>query len=171
MNKTKTLQMNGWKRYRAGAKVSVILLFISLSFSCKEIDLYERLKNIPGGNWQLNEKLSYSLDIKDSTKEYYIYTTIRHTATYPYRNIWVTLGLQMPGSDSMTTQDFNIPLANNEQWLGAGMNDVYERRVRLFGNPVRFPASGTVQFTLNHIMREDPLPGILQAGIRIEPVP
>jgi gliding motility-associated lipoprotein GldH len=77
----------------------------------------------------------------------------------------------MPGSDSMTMQDFNIPLANNEQWLGAGMNDVYERRVRLFGNPVRFPATGTVQFTLNHIMREDPLPGILQAGIRIEPVP
>lgn len=147
------------------------MLLISQAFSCKEVELYERLKNIPGGSWQLNEKLGYSLEIKDSTREYYIYTTIRHTALYPYRNIWLRLGLQMPGSDSMTTQDFNVPLANNEQWLGAGMNDVYERRVRLFGNPVRFPKTGTVQFSLQQIMRDDPLQGVLQAGIRIEPVP
>jgi hypothetical protein len=51
------------------------------------------------------------------------------------------------------------------------MNDVYERRVRLFGQAVRFGRSGQALFTLQHIMREDPLPGVLQAGIRIEPVP
>ncbi len=147
------------------------LLCMVLCHGCKEVDLYERLQNIPGGSWHVKEKLLYSLEIKDSARDYHVYTTIRHTALYPYRNIWVRLTLKMPGTDSITTQDFNIPLANNEKWLGAGMNDVYERRVRLFGNAVRFPSSGTVQFSLQHIMRDDPLPGVLQAGIRIEPVP
>jgi gliding motility-associated lipoprotein GldH len=166
-----TVKMDFRGRYKGIVQLALWVLIIFQGLSCKEVDLYERLKNIPGGSWQSDEKLAFSLEIKDSTREYFIYTTIRHTALYPYRNIWVRLGLQMPGTDSMTTQDFNIPLSNNEQWLGAGINDVYERRVRLFGNPVRFSKTGTVQFTLQQIMRDDPLPGVLQAGIRIEPVP
>lgn len=75
----------------------------------------------------------------------------------------------MPGSDSVTYQDFELPLADTEKWLGSGLNDVYDRRVRLFGVPQRFTAKGTVIFTLQHIMRDDPLTGVLQAGIRLEP--
>lgn len=159
------------KKNKVGAWVVLILLVGSCWVSCKQVDLYERLKNIPGGSWNLDKKVSFEIEIKDSTREYYLYTTIRHTALYPYRNIWVRLGLRMPGADSATTQDFNIPLANNEKWLGVGINDVYDRRVRLLSGPVRFPKTGMVEFTLQQIMRDNPLPGILQAGIRVEPVP
>jgi gliding motility-associated lipoprotein GldH len=137
--------------------------------SCREVQLYERQKNIPGGEWKLDDKLMFSVNVPDSAKDYYIYATLRHTALYPYRNIWLRMGLQMPGSDSISYQNFNIPLANNEQWLGVGMNDVYERRVRLFGQPVKFSNKGDAVFSLQHIMRESELSGVLQAGIRIEP--
>ncbi len=146
-----------------------LLMLIALAISCRPVELYERQKNIPDGKWDWDEKLLYTLTIPDSATDYNIYAVIRHSASYPYRNIWLRIGLQGPGSDSVSFQNFNIPLASNDQWLGAGMNDVYERRVKLFGQPVRFQHTGQVLFSMQHIMREDPLPGLLQAGIRIEP--
>ena len=159
---------------RTGNKTGFIwiaLFLIMCNSSCRSVDLFERLRNIPGGIWQQSEQLTYGLDIPVANKDYYIYAIIRHTTKYPYRNIWIRMGLQFPGADTATYQNFNIPLANNERWLGAGMNDVYERRVRLFDQPVRFGKTGRVIFTLQQIMRDDPLEGVLQAGIRIEPVP
>lgn len=144
-------------------------LMVAGLYSCKQADLYERLKNVPGGEWKAGEKLYFSLLVQDTTVGYNLSASIRHTNLYPYRNIWIRMGLQMPGTDSITYQDFELPLADNEKWLGSGLNDVYDRRVRLFGTPQRFNRLGTVVFTLQHIMRDDPLPGILQAGIRIEP--
>jgi len=146
-----------------------ILLLVSGLTSCTQADLYERLKNVPGGEWNAGEKLSFSLLVEDTTIGYNLFASIRHTNLYPYRNIWIRMGLQMPGTDTTTYQDFELPLADNEKWLGTGLNDVYDRRVRLFGTPQRFSKTGTVIFTLQHIMRDDPLPGILQAGIRLEP--
>jgi gliding motility-associated lipoprotein GldH len=151
-------------------RLMFILLIVAGLTSCKQVELYERLKNVPGGNWKAGEKLSFPLTIKDTTIGYNLFVSIRHSNVYPYRNIWVRMGLQMPGQDSVSYQDFELPLADNEKWLGSGLNDIYDRRVRLFGQPQRFSKTGTVNFTLQHIMRDDPLPGVLQAGIRIEPV-
>ncbi len=153
-----------------GNGLMVMVLCIAGLISCKQADLYERLKNVPGGAWKAGEKLSFSLTVQDTAVRYNIYASIRHTNLYPYRNIWIRMGLQMPGADSATYQDFELPLADNEKWLGTGLNDVYDRRVRLFGVPQQFNKKGNITFTLQHIMRDDPLPGVLQAGIRIEPV-
>ena len=78
------------------------------------------------------------------------------------------MGVQQPG-DSMKKQPFEIQLASAENWLGTGMNDIFEHRESLFKRPVRFTKKGEVTFTVQQIMRQDPLPGIMQAGIRVEP--
>jgi gliding motility-associated lipoprotein GldH len=150
--------------------VLFISLFSCLFFAaCKQVVLYERLKNIPGAEWKHGEKMEFLIEIPDTTQSYYLIVTIRHTHEYTYRNVWVKLGLQQPGTDSITYRDFDLPLADNERWLGVGMDDVYERRVRLFAQPLRFASTGKASFTLQQIMRDDPLKHVLQAGIRVEP--
>lgn len=144
-----------------------ILLAVSL-FSCRQVALYERLQNIPDARWQRSFIPDYSFDIKDTTAYYRIYVVMRHTNRYPYRNIWLNVGVQYP-QDSLQVQQFELPLAASDRWLGIGMDDVFERRVLLLPRPVKFARSGTVRFTLQHTMRLDPLPEILQAGIRVEP--
>lgn len=151
-------------------RIILISGIITCLFSCRQAGLYERLHNIPQGEWKSGDKVSFSLEVSDTVSAYNFYATIRHTNLYPYRNIWIRVGLTMPGADSATFQDFELPLADNEKWLGTGLNDVYDRRVKLFGFPQHFSKKGTVIFTLQQIMRDDPLPGVLQAGIRIEPV-
>jgi gliding motility-associated lipoprotein GldH len=136
---------------------------------CKQNALYERLHNIPEGKWQRTFIPSFAFNISDTTAFYRVYVVVRHTNQYPYRNIWLNVGVQQP-QDSMKVQQFELPLAASDKWLGTGMDDVFERRVLLFPRPVKFMHAGEVKFTLQHTMRLDPLPQLLQVGIRVEPV-
>jgi len=156
------------------AKPFIFLFIIAASLllgmaGCKQNALYERLHNIPEAKWQRTFIPSFSFNISDTTTSYRVYVVVRHTNQYPYRNIWLNVGVQQP-QDSMRVQQFELPLAASDRWLGVGMDDVFERRVLLFPRPIKFPRSGEVKFTLQHTMRLDPLPDLLQVGIRVEPV-
>jgi gliding motility-associated lipoprotein GldH len=137
--------------------------------ACKQNALYERLHNIPDARWQRAFIPSFSFNISDTTAFYKVYVVVRHTNQYPYRNIWLNVGVQQP-QDSMRVQQFELPLAASDKWLGVGMDDVFERRVLLFPRPVKFSHAGEVKFTLQHTMRLDPLPELFQVGIRVEPM-
>jgi gliding motility-associated lipoprotein GldH len=75
-------------------------------------------------------------------------------------------------ADSATKKfTLELPLASAEKgWLGSGMDDIYEHRIALTLDPqlVGFKKSGNYNFTLEQIMREDPLEHVFNAGLRIE---
>jgi len=147
----------------------LLLLLFAVVPSCKEVVLYSRITNIEGGSWQAGKPALFELDIPRAGQAYYVVLNIRHTHMYAYRNLWVRLGLQPPGADTLNYADFDLQLANNERWLGVGMNDTYERRLRLFQKPVSFDRAGKVRFSVTHIMRSNPLEGVLQVGLALEP--
>ncbi len=147
----------------------LIVVFCLFLYSCKQVELYERLKNIDKASWQKQQVADFNLDITDTISPYNVYVVIRHTNAYAYRNIWLNVGLQQAG-DSMRYQSFELELAAADKWLGTGMDDIYEHRALLFPKPVHFNKIGPVHFSLQHIMRQDPLPGLMQVGIRVEPV-
>jgi gliding motility-associated lipoprotein GldH len=112
-----------------------------------------------------------SFDIKDTAALYNTYLVLRHTDTYPYENIWLNLGLQAPG-DSMRFVRYNLSLVNGSMgWEGTGMNDIWEVRKRLQIGDGRFKKAGTWNFAIYHLMRNDPLPAMLSAGLRVEKQP
>ncbi len=131
------------------------------------MQLYEKLQNIKGAKWETNQTKEFIFNITDTTKLYNIYAVIRHTDLYPYKNLWLKIGVQQ-GNDSTQYLNFELPIATDEAWLGTGMNDVFERRISLFGRP-RGLKKGPVKFTLQQIMRQNPLPEIMQVGLRVEP--
>jgi gliding motility-associated lipoprotein GldH len=158
------------KEIRHLSLVAILLLGVALLSACKEVALYSRITNIEGGSWQAGKPVHFELDIPKAGQAYYLVVTIRHTHLYAYRNLWIRLGLQPPGADTMNFAEFDLQLANNERWLGVGMNDTYERRLRLFQKPVTFASAGKAKFSVEHIMRSNPLDGVLQVGLSLEPV-
>jgi gliding motility-associated lipoprotein GldH len=150
------------KQVAAGFAICLLLA------ACTEIQLYERTKNIDNASWQKSQVPDFSFQVKDTTTLYHVYVVIRHTHSYGYRNIWLNVGLQQEG-DSMRYQPFELALAGPDKWLGVGMDDIYEHRALLFPQPVHFNKIGQVIFSVQHIMRQNPLPGIMQVGIRVEP--
>ena len=151
----------------SGRTVGILLLTLSF-FSCKNVDLFEKNTPIPGFKWQAAFDISGSFHIADTVSAYNIYIVIRHTDAYAYNNIWLNAELQAPG-DSDKQQKINLSLGNDAQgWEGVGMNDIWEVRKLISGGPRRFQQTGEYHFNIAHIMRDDPLSGIMSVGLRLE---
>jgi len=135
--------------------------------SCTTIDLYEKTVPIPGHQWKSSYKPSFTFTITDTTAHYQVWLVLRHTEKYNFNNIYINLHAKLPGQDSSLQIRQDIRLASDDKgWLATGMDDIYEHRERL-GSPQTLKA-GEYTFTLEQIMREDPLNHVLDAGIRIE---
>lgn len=137
-------------------------------YGCTTVDLYEKTVPLPGQEWKSSYKPSFTFDIRDTTALYQVFFVFRHTDRYKFTNIFIDLGIKAPGADSVVHNREDVSLADNEGWKGSGMDDIYDHRWPL-GPPQPFRA-GTYTFTLQQIMREDPLKYVLDAGIRLEKV-
>lgn len=157
---------------RAGSnKFLLILAFVTGSLiisSCKQIDIFEKNTVIPDYEWKSNFIIQGSFTITDTTSAYIIYLVLRHTDAYKYNNIWLNIGLQPPGG-SLVKQQVDLKLGDDANgWEGNGMNDIWELRKLLNGEPRRFKKAGEYRFTISHIMRDEPLVHVMSAGLRIE---
>ena len=141
-------------------------LMALLTASCTSIDLYEKSVTIPGYAWSNNFRPSFDFVIKDTTAPYKIFLVLRHNEKYNYNNIYVNLLIKAPNQDSTIKIQQDLLLATNDKgWLAAGMDDIYEHRIELAELPLK---AGNYQFTIEQIMREDPLQNVLNAGLRLE---
>jgi gliding motility-associated lipoprotein GldH len=137
--------------------------------SCNTLDVYEKTAPLPRHEWLSTNRLPFTFELQDSLAYYNFYFVIRHTESYHYNNIWLDLTFSFP-TEKPRTHRFNIQLANsNNGWLGTAMDDIIEQRLLINKQPLRLRA-GTYQFTLQQIMREDPLQNVLNAGLRVEKV-
>ena len=98
---------------------------------------------------------------------YNVYFVVRHTDAYNYNNLWIKGTVMEPGDSAIKSQRYDITLATNKGWEGAGMDDIYENRL-LIQPETKFRRPGTYSFTIEQVMREDPLKHILNVGIRVE---
>lgn len=146
--------------------VAMGIVFSSLS-SCDSSRLYEENKEIENNAWYANKPLQFQAQIPDSVQGYNVYINLRNASHYPFSNIFLFLNTTFP--DGQIDRDtVEIMLASPEgKWLGDGLGDIWDNRV-LFKRNVRFPMKGEYRFEFIQAMRLDPLPGIMDAGIRIE---
>ncbi len=71
----------------------------------------------------------------------------------------------------MRYQNLEIILGTDAHgWEGNGMDDIFEIRKIITQGPVALKRAGVYTFSVSQIMRENPLKGILNVGIRVEKV-
>jgi len=151
-------------------RIYIFLLLLS-AVSCTTIDLYEKTATIPGHAWKSGFKPSFTFTIKDTSHPYQLYLTLRHTDKYNYNNIFVNISTRQPGMDSAQMARYDLPLGTDEKgWLGSGMDDIYDHLIPLTpaGQSFYFRKKGDYTFTIEQIMRQDPLENVLNVGIRLE---
>lgn len=152
----------------------IALITLTLCFSsCTKIDLFEKIVSIPAQKWDNKFKPSFSFVISDTTVAYQLFVILRHTEKYNYTNLWIKLHTKSPDATQSNAQ-YELPLATNEKgWLGTGMDDIYEHRIGLtpLNQNFYFKKRGTYIFSIEHIMREEPLEHVMNIGLRIEKKP
>jgi gliding motility-associated lipoprotein GldH len=148
-----------------------IPLCMVLLFSCRQIEVFEKNTAIPNYEWHQNLAATGTFIIEDTLASYNLLLVIRHTDAYAYNNIWLNVGLQSP-EDSMYYQKIDLSLGNDATgWEGTGMNDIWEVRKLLNGQPRRFKKKGVYHFSILQIMRDEPLKNIMSVGLRVEKAP
>lgn len=147
-----------------------IWLIAVLFSACQTLDVFEKNVSIPNQEWASAFKPEIELEITDTTSLYNIYFVVRHTDAYRYKNLWVNVYTRMP-TDSLPKQRLDMLLATDDKgWLGSGMDDIFEHRIRITNQPVQLNKAGLYKFRLEQIMREDPLQFVMNVGIRVEKV-
>ncbi|MBC7849139.1 MAG: gliding motility lipoprotein GldH [Chitinophagaceae bacterium] len=150
--------------------VTLAFLFLFAIGCTPTVGVFEKNVSIPGQAWSSTFKPVITFEIKDTGAYYRMFVVLRHTDAYRFKNIWLNIGVQPPG-DSIYVNRKNLALATDERgWLGKGMDDLYEHRSLLEEKPRQFSKPGVYTFTLQQIMREDPLQYVMNAGIRLEKV-
>lgn len=137
-------------------------------FSCTHTGVFEKNTTIPGYEWKSNFAATGTFSITDTAALYNTYIVLRHTDAYKYNNIWINLGIQVPGG-AMQYRKVDLELATDATgWTGSGMNDIWEVRQLLPQGILPLKQSGTYTYSISQIMRDDPLPAVMSAGLRVE---
>ncbi len=145
------------------------ILFVSL-FGCSRLDLFEKVVFTPKQEWDQSFQPEFTFDIEDTVSTYKVFFIIRHADAYAYNNIWIKLTSKLPGDKTIRDERFDVQLATEKRWLGSGMDDLYDHRVLLYRDPVRFNKPGRYTLRISQDMRIDPLDYIFNVGIRLEKV-
>jgi gliding motility-associated lipoprotein GldH len=135
-------------------------------------DVFEKNVAIPGQQWSGNFRpsIQFTISGKDTASIYNVYMVLRHTDAYNFNNIWIKGSVVLPGDSVGKSAKYDLTLADPEKgWLGSGMDDIYEHRV-VIQERTKFNKPGTYTFTIEQIMREDPLRHVLNVGLRVEKV-
>ncbi len=143
------------------------LLWHGLS-SCAGGSVYESSVSIPDGIWAYGDTLSFVFGMEDTTGTYAMYLRVRHTAAYPYRNLYTEFLTAYPGGRTVN-QVVSLELADatgrsNGNCRGAAC----EVEIPLQAKAV-FREQGTYRLSLVQYMRQDSLPGLSQVELVILP--
>ncbi|PUZ26673.1 gliding motility-associated lipoprotein GldH [Chitinophaga costaii] len=134
-----------------------------------KMDTYEKNVDVPHHQWSTDFKPEFQVTLQpqDTVYLYNLYVNVRHKDAYPYSNIWVIITTQFPGAQPIA-QRVELPLEDETgKWLGSGVDDIYEHRIPIQRGAI-LNRAGTYKISFEQNMRQNPLPDILNVGLRVE---
>jgi gliding motility-associated lipoprotein GldH len=146
-----------------------LLFCLFLGAGCKppNLNAFEKNVSIPGGSWDYRYTPSVTFTISDTNSLYQVFVVCRHKDAYAYKNLWLYISFLKPGEAKAQKDRFELTLQDNMgRWYGTGMDDIWEQRIPLFENERLKAGTYTVSFEQN--MRDNPLKGLLDIGLRVE---
>jgi len=139
-----------------------ILLLVS---SCKDDSVYDRFTTIKEQRWGYEDTMYHDIRLKDSSGLYDVWLMVRFRKDYEFSNLWLRSRHNMFGTDTMERTEVALffPDGNPKGKVFGNSSTVqglWKKNIRL---------SDSIQIALVQNMRKDPLPGIMDVGVKITP--
>ena len=144
-----------------------ILILLAFLYSCDKKVVFDKNISIPDYKWDMNNILRLETEINDTISPHNIYINVRNGSGYEYSNLFLFMTTITPRGQ-VAHDTLELTLADvRGKWLGNGSGDVWDNRI-LFKRDYKFPEAGLWHFELQQAMRINPLPQVMDAGMRIE---
>ena len=148
--------------------LSTLFFLLVLCFcSCDPDRIYESNINFHATGWKSIERARFEVEITDTISPCNIFINVRNNSDYKYMDLWLFVDVYSP-SGIAERDTVNIILADHRgKWLGHGLGNKFDTRM-VFRKNIWFPVSGKYVFEYEQAMRDEPLTGIDDIGLRIE---
>ncbi len=145
------------------------LLVVCLGACAPRHNNYSSFATVPSAGWAYADNFEFMPRFNDSVATGRLVLAVRHSANYPYANLWVeisTPGNPLAGAASVK-DTVNIRLCDSGgRWLGRGLGASLQKADTL---PSVVTLADSVPVRLRHIMRVDTLDDIEQIGLIFVP--
>ncbi|HPD63938.1 MAG TPA: gliding motility lipoprotein GldH [Bacteroidia bacterium] len=142
-------------------------LWVLLLMGCGRGIIYTRYIKIDNFVWNFNKKIEFKVNIKETDKKYEVLLHIRNASQYPYSNIWINVSGVDPNGKNIFTRKYEFTLADESgRWLGKGLGDIIDNQF-IIVEDFSAEKTGTYSFIVNHEMRVDNVPGIMDIGLTV----
>ena len=140
----------------------LVILLAGLLTSCRHNIVYSEFISIPSGEWSIDSLPRFDFAIEDNKASYDIILYVRHTARYPYQNMWLFVQDNRQHSDTI-----EFYLADDRgRWLGDKHHGFIEMPV-LYESNYHFPDTGKYCISVQQGMRDSVLRGVMDIGVEI----
>lgn len=148
------------------AYIGLFFMLVFLLSSCQEGYFFEKNIDIPKQSWDYNNKPAFDVQIAAPNTKFDVYVNLRHNAYYPFSNIFILLHEKGKGLKD-TAYRHEVKLAELDgRWTGKSAGNLYEQSILVKEN-FTFPDTGKYVFSIEQNMRENPLHGINDVGLKL----
>lgn len=149
--------------------LGLLLAVVCATTSCERDTAYHTFRPVSAHNWTAGDTLFFEIPVRDSLPQYDFYVEVRHSVSYPYRELLLAVEWfyrTSRGESPVRCHVVRYLLADERgRWLGTGWGSL-----RVSAAPVsrlRFLRSGTLCCRVYHLMNAAQLPGIDHVGLRL----
>ncbi|MDR3095063.1 MAG: gliding motility lipoprotein GldH [Bacteroidales bacterium] len=148
----------------------VVMAGIVVAFmlvACDRQKIYENDFRIPETGWKQSEMASFEVNVTDTASLCNVYINVRNTSQYKWMELWLFVNVRTP-SGIQQRDTVKIGIADERgKWLGNGLGSKFDNSL-LWQHNVRFPETGAYTFEYEQGMRDEPLLGVDDIGLRVE---
>lgn len=148
-------------RIRLFVFISILLGIIS----CSQKEIFFNYHSFSNAEWNREDTAVFNVKIEDNSRPYNVSIELRNNNDYPFSNIWLFVDYKMPDGKSRT-DTVGVDLADvYGKWYGKGLS-LYNLSIP-YETAILFPDTGTYVYSIRQGMRENPLKGISDIGLRV----
>lgn len=151
---------------RIKASIFGILMSSLLFTACEKIPVYQKSYTFENNEWAQNVKPPFTVEIKDTVKEYDFVLTLRTTTDYKYSNLWVYLNTTTPDGKK-SREAFEIMVTNPDgTWAGQKTGTIVENK--LIFKKKKMPMKGKYVFVLEQGITASKIDQVLDVGLTVD---
>ncbi len=150
-------------------KILTFAMGMLLLSSCsdRESIIFDKSKPIFDNTWKAKDKREYWVDITNNKLSYQLDLNLRITNEYRFSNLFILFRMYGPKKDfQMRRLEFKLADAQGD-WLGSGSGNIYTYRIPIT-QALKFNQTGVYKFEIEQDMRDNPLRGVVDIGLRIK---
>lgn len=157
--------VNPSQRKNPNLKYNIFILFALVLVSCTHNEVFFEFHSLKNADWNREDPGIFEVNITDNQARYDVSVEVRNDDNYSFQNIWLSVDIKTP-QGNVRKDTISADLADiYGKWYGKGIS-IHSLSIP-YETGIQYPDTGKYVYTIRQGMRENPLKGISDIGLKI----